>query len=254
VIPTAITISASTTISPGPVSSGIPLIYLFIILIVVLLLIILLLFLRRRGFTVEVQDKGTRSPIQGASVLADGPENLSGITEKDGEVKFGKVKEGDYTVKATAAEFFPSTPETIKVENKTEYTVLLSRIPPVTQVSAPPMMPPPIPQTQQPPATVTQPVQQGQAPIVAQPVPPPAPSEEARPEEQDDMGGGRINEIIRKFQAKGAISPETALTAEELGLSRLFVRIMKRRKGKTTIFMEINGKYYLNQKALDESK
>jgi hypothetical protein len=36
-----------------------------------------------------------------------------------------------------------------------------------------------------------------------------------------------IGEIIKTFQAKGP-SPETALTAEELGLSRLFVRIMKR--------------------------
>jgi hypothetical protein len=258
VIPTTTTISASTTISPGPVSSSIPLTYVFIIVIVVLLLIVLLWFLRRGGFTVEVQDNGTRSPTQGASVLADGPKSLSGITEKDGKVKFGRVKEGDYTVKATAEGFLPSTPATIKVKNKTEYTVLLSRIPPVTQVSAPasapPMVPLPSPETQQPPATVTQPVQQGPAPAVAQPVPLPEPSVEARPEEQDDMGGGRINEIIRKFQAKGAISPETALTAEELGLSRLFVRIMKRRKGKTTFFMEINGKYYLNQKALEERK
>ena len=64
--------------------------------------------------------------------------------------------------------------------------------------------------------------------------------------------GGRIGEIIRTFQAKGAISPETALTADELGLSRIFVRIMKRRRGRTRIFVEINGRYYLDQKALKE--
>ena len=66
--------------------------------------------------------------------------------------------------------------------------------------------------------------------------------------------GGRISEIIRTFKEKGAISPETALTAQELGLSRIFVRIMKRRRGRTRVFVEINGKYYLDQKALQEMK
>jgi len=66
--------------------------------------------------------------------------------------------------------------------------------------------------------------------------------------------GGRIGEIIKTFQEKGAISPETALTAQELGLSRIFVRIMKRRRGRTRVFVEINGKYYLDQKALQEMK
>ena len=104
-----------------------------------------------------------------------------------------------------------------------------------------------------PPATQTA----GPVPVpiptgAAVPVPPqPAQQEEL---EAEDFGGGRISEIIRKFQAKGAISPETALTAEELGLSRLFVRIMKRRKGRTRIFIEINGRYYLDQKALQEMK
>ena len=78
----------------------------------------------------------------------------------------------------------------------------------------------------------------------------------AAPEEQDleleGWGGERIRQIIKTFQMKGAISPETALTADELGLSRLFVRIMKRRKGRTRVFIEINGRYYLDQKALKE--
>jgi hypothetical protein len=254
-IPTATTISATTTVAPGPVSSSIPWTYVLIILIVLLLLIILLLFLRRGGFTVEVQDKGTRSPIGGASVQADGPERLSGSTEKDGKAKFGKVKKGDYTVNAAAPGFFPPTPATVKVKNKTDYTVLLSRIPPATQASTPPsvpsMEPTPTPQAQQVQAIVAQPV----APSPAATAPPtPAPSQESGLEEQDELGRGRINDIVRKFQAKGAISPETALTAEELGLSRLFVRIMKRRKGRTSVFMEINGRYYLNEKALDDRK
>ena len=63
-----------------------------------------------------------------------------------------------------------------------------------------------------------------------------------------------MRQIIRTFHEKGAVSPETALSADELGLSRLFVRIMKRRQGKTRVFMETNGRYYLNQKALEEKQ
>ena len=74
------------------------------------------------------------------------------------------------------------------------------------------------------------------------------------PEAADGWAGERIREIIRTFQAKGAISPQTALTAEELGLSRMFVRIMKRRRGRTRIFVEINGKYYVDETALNEMK
>ena len=44
------------------------------------------------------------------------------------------------------------------------------------------------------------------------------------------------------------------MTAKELGLSRIFVRIMERRKEQTKIFVEVNGKYYLDQKALEEKK
>jgi hypothetical protein len=50
------------------------------------------------------------------------------------------------------------------------------------------------------------------------------------------------------------LSPETALTAQELGLSRIFVRIMKRRRGKTKVFVEVNGKYYLDEQALRAMK
>ena len=64
--------------------------------------------------------------------------------------------------------------------------------------------------------------------------------------------GGRIGEIIKTFKEKGAVSPETALTAQELGLSRIFVRVMKRRQGRTRVFVEINGRYYLDQNALKE--
>ncbi len=90
------------------------------------------------------------------------------------------------------------------------------------------------------------------APILAPtPPPPPNPQEPAEPQGWRDE---KIQEIIQKFQEKGAISPQTAMTAKELGLSRIFVRIMERRKEQTKIFVEINGKYYLDQKALEEKK
>ena len=70
----------------------------------------------------------------------------------------------------------------------------------------------------------------------------------------EGWAGERIRQIIETFRAKGAISPETALTADELGLSRVFVRIMKRRRGRTTVFVEVGGKYYLNEAALKGTK
>ena len=82
---------------------------------------------------------------------------------------------------------------------------------------------------------------------------PPPPSPPA-PVGEEGFFGERIREIIQTFQAKGALSPETALTAQELGLSRIFVRIIKRRRGKTKVFIEVNGKYYLDENALQAMK
>ena len=214
-----------------------------------------------------VQDSGTQSPIQRASVLADGPKSLSGVTEKDGRVKFGDVKEGDYTIRASAAGYLPSAPETIKVKKKTEHTVRLERTPPSASAGAGAQAPPAGPKVegvvgpgeegkaQQPQAQVAPAIPQVSVPAgtpVAEPVAQQPVQQE--PAELEGWGGERIREIIKTFQAKGAISPETALTAKELGLSRVFVRIMQRRRGRTRIFIEINGKYYLDQKALEEMK
>jgi len=54
------------------------------------------------------------------------------------------------------------------------------------------------------------------------------------------------------FRQKGAISPEKAMTAEELGLPQEFKERMQRRLGQTGIFVEVNGKYYLDEKRLEE--
>ena len=60
--------------------------------------------------------------------------------------------------------------------------------------------------------------------------------------------------IIEKFRQKGALSPEKAMTAEELGLPKEFKERMKRRLGQLGIFVEVNGKYYLSEERLKEVK
>jgi hypothetical protein len=61
-----------------------------------------------------------------------------------------------------------------------------------------------------------------------------------------------LYEIIEKFRQKGAISPDKAMTTEELGLPPGFQDAMKRRLGRSGIFVEVNGKYYLNEERLKE--
>ena len=60
----------------------------------------------------------------------------------------------------------------------------------------------------------------------------------------------RLAEIIEKFRKKDATSPEKALTLEELGLPPRFEQAMHRRLGQTGLFMDVNGKYYLNEERL----
>jgi Flp pilus assembly protein TadB len=57
-------------------------------------------------------------------------------------------------------------------------------------------------------------------------------------------------EIIQKFRQKSALTPETAKTAEELGLPPRFEEAMKRRLVQSGIFVEVNGKYYLSEERL----
>jgi hypothetical protein len=61
-----------------------------------------------------------------------------------------------------------------------------------------------------------------------------------------------LSEIIEKFRQKGAVSPDKAMTPEELGLPPGFQEAMKRRLGRSGIFVEVNGKYYLNEERLKE--
>jgi lipoate-protein ligase A len=64
----------------------------------------------------------------------------------------------------------------------------------------------------------------------------------------------RLLEVIEKFRQKGAISPDKAMTIEELGLPPKFKETMERRLGRSGVFVEVNGKYYLSEERLKEIK
>jgi hypothetical protein len=231
-------------------------IWIALVVVIIILFIIILLWYSRRKFTVIVQDSRTLSPIAGAIVSAVGPKDCTGTADDKGRAVFANPKEGDYSVQAKADGYNTSIPATVRVKkDKTEYVVKLDRTErgqPGQSSAAPPEGPGPQPQVPAPVAQVAQPTPAPTAPGPSRPVTP-QPSQPEFPE-FEGFGGERIRQIIRTFQEKGAISPETALSAEELGLSRLFVRIMKRRKGRTMLFIEVNGRYYLNQEALKGMK
>ena len=62
----------------------------------------------------------------------------------------------------------------------------------------------------------------------------------------------RLQEMIQRFREKGATSPEKAMTIQELSLPPGFEQAMHRRLGQTGIFVEVNGKYYLNEDRLKQ--
>ena len=57
----------------------------------------------------------------------------------------------------------------------------------------------------------------------------------------------RLLRIIKIFRERGAISPEGAMTLDELGLPPQFQRLMNGRLGQSGIFLKVNGKYYLSE-------
>jgi len=59
-----------------------------------------------------------------------------------------------------------------------------------------------------------------------------------------------VQYLVERFREKGATGPDRAMTAQELGLHERFQEGMKRRLGQTGIFVDIGGKYYLNEEGL----
>jgi len=241
-------VPATTPSSSSPSSSSgfSSLEWILVLLVVAVAIVALIVIVRRRGreLNVSVLDADSLSPLPGAMVSADGSKSYTGSTGANGQVALGGLKSGDYTVRAGASGYTPSTPVTVSLPRTTQQTVRLQRMAPETPSAVPTPVPAPAPTAV--PAPVV-------AAIVSPPAPPvPASAPPTSPEVEGSEGwaGERIREIVRTFQAKGALSPETALSADELGLSRMFVRIMKRRRGKTKVFVEVNGKYYLDEQAL----
>jgi hypothetical protein len=64
----------------------------------------------------------------------------------------------------------------------------------------------------------------------------------------------RLRKIIETFRQKGAINPEKAKTIQELGLPPRFEEAQQRRLGQLGIFVEVNGKYYLNEERFKQIK
>jgi hypothetical protein len=61
-----------------------------------------------------------------------------------------------------------------------------------------------------------------------------------------DMMKERVKELTETFKEKGAVSPETAMTSEELGLPPMF-EMMQKRLGQKSAFIVLDGKYYLSE-------
>jgi YVTN family beta-propeller protein len=69
--------------------------------------------------------------------------------------------------------------------------------------------------------------------------------------------GGRAETfrwLVKTFREHGATSPEKAMTAEQLGLAQRFDKYMENRDVQIKVFVEVNGKYYLDEKALEEMR
>jgi hypothetical protein len=62
----------------------------------------------------------------------------------------------------------------------------------------------------------------------------------------------RFSEVVERFRQKGAVSPDKAMTAEELSLPPRFEEAMKRRLGRLGVFVHVDGKYYLSEERLKQ--
>ncbi|MCW3990807.1 MAG: ABC transporter ATP-binding protein/permease [Candidatus Bathyarchaeota archaeon] len=69
-------------------------------------------------------------------------------------------------------------------------------------------------------------------------------------------GGGheRMKEIVETFVKKGATTPETAMTPEELGLPPMFQMMLQGPMGQSGLILEHRGKYYLSQERLEQMR
>jgi DNA-binding PadR family transcriptional regulator len=62
-----------------------------------------------------------------------------------------------------------------------------------------------------------------------------------------------FHRVVRTFRQKGALSPEKAMSLEDLGLQHV-EDMIKRAPRFLGVFVEVNGKYYLSEEALQEAR
>lgn len=74
-----------------------------------------------------------------------------------------------------------------------------------------------------------------------------------------DIMFGRLAEIkeiflkeVEKFRQKGAVTPEKAMSIEELGLSTKFKAFLRRSPRLLGVFVKVDNKYYLSEERLKE--
>jgi ATP-binding cassette subfamily B protein len=82
--------------------------------------------------------------------------------------------------------------------------------------------------------------------------PPERPTSQFPPQSMPDMFLERIVKVVEIFKTKGAVSPATALPLDNLGLSPMFSMMMQGPIGQFGLFVENNGKYYLNEERLKQ--
>jgi DNA-binding PadR family transcriptional regulator len=62
-----------------------------------------------------------------------------------------------------------------------------------------------------------------------------------------------FHRVVRTFRQKGALSPEKAMSLEDLGLQHV-EDVIKRAPRFLGVFVEVNGKHYLSEEALQEAR
>lgn len=63
---------------------------------------------------------------------------------------------------------------------------------------------------------------------------------------------GWFYRVVEIFRQKGALNLEKAMSPEELGLPPMFENAMKGRLGRTGVFVEVSGKYFLSEERLKQ--
>lgn len=78
------------------------------------------------SLAVQVKNQLSETPIQGASVIIEGPSNHSGVSDVNGLVYFSNIPSGNYSMTVSLESFPNSAPQMIAVTGDTTSLVLFS--------------------------------------------------------------------------------------------------------------------------------